>query len=129
MRAYSPRGDLYFERALKFTQSLLARWRAAECTHAVSVVFFSRAFHNDSFTDYYNVICDELVDWSTIKQDLKAGFAMYPTQHAMDGCSNSCAREGNLLQAINLAVDACMTHRVDRCFARCVAGAWVLENG
>eukprot|EP01116_Phalansterium_solitarium_P019294 TRINITY_DN5330_c3_g2_i1.p1 TRINITY_DN5330_c3_g2~~TRINITY_DN5330_c3_g2_i1.p1 ORF type:complete len:1057 (-),score=354.64 TRINITY_DN5330_c3_g2_i1:144-3314(-) len=142
MWEFAEDGDLYFEKAVDFLKELFERWAAAGTNHSVAIIFFSRVYFpttaSDSdlntdqatdrkYRDYYRVICNERrSDWMSALVEIKREFNLYPLAIKWDpskptnhnGGDNSTAREGNLLEAVNLSLLVFDRHHIDRDLTR-----------
>ncbi|KAG9288504.1 hypothetical protein G9A89_015710 [Geosiphon pyriformis] len=135
-------GELFFEKAIDgFLPDLFHRWKEMGTNHVVSVVLFSRIFYEYDenlvkegivkhdhqerwYKDFYKVIVDWEAhsDWMAAIVPLKKELLNYPQDillrkkgdyEVLSG-QNSCAFEGNILEAINLALNPFDKHYVDR---------------
>ncbi|CAG8443401.1 11453_t:CDS:1 [Ambispora leptoticha] len=135
-------GELFFEKAIDgFLPEFFQRWKEVGTNHIGSIVLFSRIFYdydedlvNESavkqdekgrwYKDFYKVIVDweAHTDWTSTIVPLKEEFLKYPQdillrkKNGYESLSgrNSFAFEGNILEAINLALNPFDKHYVDR---------------
>jgi len=136
-------GVLFYEKALTgFFPTLFQKWTESNTNHVVSIILFSRIFYNhiddvpendnailyDSnnrpYKDFYRVVIDfeTRTDWSSMLTILKKEFVQFQKdilQRSENGSmilsgNNSPACEGNILEAINLALNPFDKHYMDR---------------
>ncbi|KAK9710310.1 vacuolar membrane-associated protein iml1 [Basidiobolus ranarum] len=135
-------GMLFFEKAThNFLPDLFGRWRELGTNHVASIVMFTRVFYEYSkelakdgllrqasdhrwYKDYYKVVADweTRSDWGTAIVHLKKEFISFRKdilELRVDKSTylsgeNTMAHEGNILEAINLALNAFDKHYVDR---------------
>ncbi|ORX94228.1 hypothetical protein K493DRAFT_337883 [Basidiobolus meristosporus CBS 931.73] len=135
-------GMLFFEKAThNFLPDLFKRWNELGTNHIASIVMFTRVFYEYSeelakdglllqtsdnrwYKDYYKVVADweTRSDWSTAIVHLKNEFAtfrkdileLHRDKSTYLSGENTMANEGNILEAINLALNAFDKHYVDR---------------
>ncbi|CAG8563664.1 5287_t:CDS:2 [Paraglomus occultum] len=135
-------GEIYFEKTFDgFLPELFQRWKEFSTNHLVSIVLFSRVFYEGTedivsegvaskddqgrwYKDHYKVIVDweTHFDWMITIDSLKRELLRY--QRDLLSCEkggvswlcgqNSCAFEGNILEAINLALNPFDKHYIDR---------------
>ncbi|CAJ0841132.1 7810_t:CDS:10 [Entrophospora sp. SA101] len=115
-------GELFFEKAVDgFFTELFHNWKLLGTNHVISISRYCK--------DFYKVIVDweTKSDWSTTLVSLKEELLRYQRnillreKHCSDGGNyqillgkNSYAFEGNILEAINLALNPFDKHYVDR---------------
>jgi len=136
-------GELFFEKCIHgFLPELFSKWKALGTNHVVSIVLFAKVLYPDlpeprgidsSLTtssqgypcrDFYKVVIDweTRADWSIILTRLKNEFVQFQRdvlQRQVDGITQlsgsiSPANEGNILEAINLALNPFDKHYIDR---------------
>ncbi|CAG8452402.1 12536_t:CDS:2 [Ambispora gerdemannii] len=135
-------GELFFEKAIDgFLPEFFQRWKEVGTNHVVSIVLFSRIFYDYDedlvnegtvkqddqgrwYKDFYKVIVDWEAhsDWTSTIVPLKEELLKYPQDillrkkgdyEYLSG-QNSFAFEGNILEAMNLALNPFDKHYVDR---------------
>jgi hypothetical protein len=135
-------GDMFFEKCVYgFLPELFSRWKQVGTNHVVSIVMFARVYfplyHADClrdhqgryYKDFYHVLVDweTRQDWSVILTDLKKEFSQFQRDilqlREQDGSSvlsgqNSTFKEGNVLEAINVALNPFDKHYIDRDLSR-----------
>ncbi|KAJ3412424.1 vacuolar membrane-associated protein iml1 [Chytridiales sp. JEL 0842] len=127
-----------------FLPDLFASWKRTGTNHVVSIVLFTRIFFKESTTrsdeqsepllrdssgrmyrDFYRVVVDweTRSDWAQVLIPLKKEFIQFEKdvlqRNGGDGSfvlsgTNSPSSEGNLLEAINLALNPFDKHYIDR---------------
>lgn len=127
-----------------FLPELFRRWNDHSTNHIVSIILFSRVFYSDRderevigehalhydeegrlYRDFYKVIADweTRADWTTVIVPLKKEFIQYqreilmrqdPKGYPLICGRNSLAFDGNVLEAVNLALNPFDKHYVDR---------------
>jgi hypothetical protein len=132
-------GELYFEKAVSnFLPNLFSKWKDEGTNHVVSIVLFTRVFYETKihdplinqaadgrfYKDFYKVLADweTTDDWMTIIGPLKKEQLNFQpnvllrTEDKKKIVSGqiSMAYEGNVLEAINLALNPFDKHFVDR---------------
>jgi len=136
-------GELFYEKALTgFFPTLFKKWNERNTNHVVSIILFSRIFYNhideapendnailyDSnnrpYKDFYRVVIDfeTRTDWSSVLTILKREFVQFQKdilQRSENGSTIlsgniSPACEGNVLEAINLALNPFDKQYMDR---------------
>lgn len=132
-------GELYFEKAVSnFLPHLFSKWKDEGTNHVVSIVLFTRVFYetkiNDPlinqaadgrfYKDFYKVLADweTTDDWMSIIGPLKKEQLNFqPTvllrtedKKKIVSGQISMAYEGNVLEAVNLALNPFDKHFVDR---------------
>ncbi|KAI9032760.1 hypothetical protein CLU79DRAFT_830598 [Phycomyces nitens] len=133
-------GELYFEKVVNnFLPQLFQRWKDMGTNHVVSIVLFTRVFYDADdplddmvnkgedgrfYKDFYKVLADweTTDDWMCIIGPLKKEQLKFQQQvltRTDDGRTIVCGRmgmafEGNLLEAVNLALNPFEKHYVDR---------------
>ncbi|KAG0173849.1 vacuolar membrane-associated protein iml1 [Apophysomyces sp. BC1034] len=133
-------GELYFEKVVNnFLPNLFNRWKDQGTNHVVSIVLFTRVFYDAEdplddlvnegedgrhYKDFYKVLADweTTDDWMSIIGVLKEEHLKFQQNVLMrteEGRSLVCgqigmAYEGNILEAINLALNPFDKHYVDR---------------
>eukprot|EP01083_Nonionella_stella_P256482 879029_1 len=140
-----------------FLKTLLTKWKQNECNHAYSIIFFSRTycdiyytnrerssrltnmFNRDShrrfyrYRDYYEVVVrnSSTTNWRHLRQILLQAFDIFPRRVKWEGNVNriSMASEGNLLEAIQLALNLFDTHYIDRDLHRTALSITVVTAG
>ncbi|KAI9205484.1 uncharacterized protein BJ171DRAFT_61793 [Polychytrium aggregatum] len=143
---FEENGELYFEKCVSgFLPALFKRWKKSKTNHIVSIVLFARVVYEnvsaesvlpdtyvrDSsgrvYQDCYKVIVDweTRSDWSQILGKLKEEFIQYckrtlgPRMDSPFGAGSlASSSEGNILEAINLALNPFDKHYIDRDFLR-----------
>ncbi|ORY00219.1 hypothetical protein K493DRAFT_392196 [Basidiobolus meristosporus CBS 931.73] len=150
-------GMLFFEKAThNFLPDLFTRWKELGTNHVASIVMFTRVFYeysdelakdgalcqaneNQWYKDYYKVVADweTRSDWSTAIIHLKKEFISFRKDILelrvdksihLSG-ENTMAHEGNVLEAINLALNAFDKHYVDRDLLRTGLSIVVITPG
>lgn len=122
---FDAQGDLHFERAIgALATELFDLWCERSCGHAVSVVLFARYVDAG---DVYRVVAhnETRADWRTAVADMRRAFEVF----SADRAHIVPAREGNVLEAMNLAMNAFCTHYIDRSFDRTGQGMIILSAG
>ncbi|KAK9712490.1 vacuolar membrane-associated protein iml1, partial [Basidiobolus ranarum] len=150
-------GMLFFEKAThNFLPDLFKRWKELGTNHVASIVMFTRVFYEYSdelakdgvlrqagddrwYKDYYKVVADweTRSDWSTAIIHLKKEFItfrkdileLHVNKSTYLSGENSMAHEGNVLEAINLALNAFDKHYVDRDLLRTGLSIVVITPG
>ncbi|KAI0224595.1 vacuolar membrane-associated protein iml1 [Massospora cicadina] len=131
-------GFLFIEKLIDgFLPDLTERWRKMGTNHVVSVILFTRIIYADKvvgaiqlpngqwYRDFYKVVvdCETRNDWSQVIKELKLTEMVYfqrdILQHEEDGYTgalgfNTTAADGNLLEALNMALNGFDRHYVDR---------------
>ncbi|KAI9255421.1 hypothetical protein EDC94DRAFT_678447 [Helicostylum pulchrum] len=132
-------GELYFEKAVSnFLPHLFSKWKDEGTNHVVSIVLFTRVYYetkiNDPlinqtpdgryYKDFYKVLADweTTDDWMSIIEPLKREQLTFQpnvllrTENGKSIVSGqiSMAYEGNVLEAVNLALNPFDKHFVDR---------------
>ncbi|KAF7723038.1 vacuolar membrane-associated protein iml1 [Apophysomyces ossiformis] len=133
-------GELYFEKVVNnFLPNLFNRWKDQGTNHVVSIVLFTRVFYDADdlpdelinvgedgrrYKDFYKVIADweTTDDWMSVIGPLKEehlkfqqSVLMRTEQDRSLVCGQiGMAYEGNILEAINLALNPFDKHYVDR---------------
>jgi hypothetical protein len=127
-----------------FLPDLFASWKRTGTNHVVSIVLFARIFFKETmamqeeqsepmlrdssgrlYRDFYRVVVDweTRSDWAQVLLPLKKEFIQFEKdvlqRNGGDGSfvlsgANSPASEGNLLEAINLALNPFDKHYIDR---------------
>lgn len=129
-------GELYFEKAVSnFLPHLFNRWKEEGANHIVSVVLFTRVYYETKtddmqasdgryYKDFYKVVADweTTDDWMAIIATLKKEQLTFQPnvllksedgQTLVQGYISTSA-EGNVLEAINLALNPFDKHYIDR---------------
>ena len=146
-------GELMFEKVVNgFLPQLFAKWKEINCTHVLSIVLFARVFYGERlegldrdcngryYKDFYKVVVDNefRADWYPILRTLKRLFLdfnrdilqMVDNQgSAKLSGTNSKSMDGNLLEAVNLALNPFDKHYVDRDLARTGLLVMVISPG
>jgi len=115
-------GFLHVERLVDgFAAPLLARWRALDVNHSLSVVLFARVADVDTRArDVYRVVLEnvEKADPATLvaalKRELVAFARSLATVVPADRLRVCRAADGNVLEAINLTLNVLEKHYMDR---------------
>jgi hypothetical protein len=132
-------GELYFEKAVSnFLPQLFSRWKDEGTNHVVSIILFTRVFYETKiddplinqaadgryYKDFYKVLADweTTDDWMSIIGPLKKeqlNFQPNVLLRTEDGRKVvsgqiSIACEGNVLEAVDLALNPFDKHFVDR---------------
>lgn len=135
-------GELHFEKVVNnFLPDLFNRWSSTGTNHVVSIVLFSRVFYSDTdnvsddpsvnvaedgrlYKDFYKVIADweTTENWMSyigpLKQEqlsFQRDILLRTTGDKTVVCGDiSLAYEGNVLEAINLALNPFDRHYIDR---------------
>ncbi|KAI9316637.1 hypothetical protein BX666DRAFT_1945315 [Dichotomocladium elegans] len=133
-------GELYFEKVVNnFLPELFNKWKEEGTNHVVSIVLFTRVFYDTNdpldelvnksedgryYKDFYKVIADweTTDDWISVIRPLKDEQLKFQRNVLMreeDGRSLvsgriACAFDGNVLEAVNLALNPFDNHFVDR---------------
>ncbi|KAJ9077055.1 vacuolar membrane-associated protein iml1 [Entomophthora muscae] len=134
-------GFLFSEKALNgFLPDLTERWKLMGTNHVVSVILFTRITYPEDaaaavgasqlptgqwYRDFYKVIvdCETRSDWAQVIKDLKHSemvfFQRDILQHEEAGYTgvvgtNTSAADGNILEALNMALNGFDRHYVDR---------------
>ncbi|KAG1464634.1 hypothetical protein G6F46_003278 [Rhizopus delemar] len=133
-------GELYFEKAVSnFLPQLFNSWKEEGTNHVVSIVLFTRVFYESPiedmllneaedgrhYKDFYKVLADWETndDWISIIGQLKKEQTNFqqtvllrsePDGRQIVSGQLSMAYEGNVLEAINLALNPFDKHFVDR---------------
>jgi hypothetical protein len=132
-------GELYFEKAVSnFLPHLFTRWKDEGTNHVVSIVLFTRVFYETKiddplinqaadgryYKDFYKVLADweTTDDWMSVIGPLKMEQLNFQpnvllrTEGGRKVVSGqiSMAYEGNVLEAVNLALNPFDKHFVDR---------------
>ncbi|KAL7331578.1 vacuolar membrane-associated protein iml1 [Mucor circinelloides] len=132
-------GELYFEKAVSnFLPRLFTRWKDEGTNHVVSIVLFTRVFYETKiddplinqaldgryYKDFYKVLADweTTDDWMSVIGPLKKEQLNFQpdvllrTEEGRKVVSGqiSMAYEGNVLEAVNLALNPFDKHFVDR---------------
>ncbi|KAI9272610.1 hypothetical protein BY458DRAFT_539708 [Sporodiniella umbellata] len=133
-------GELYFEKAVSnFLPQLFNNWKEGGTNHVVSIILFTRVFYKSPiedplliqaedgryYKDFYKVLADweTTDDWMSIIGQLKKEQTNFQQTVLLRSESDgrkvvsgeiSMAYEGNVLEAINLALNPFDKHFVDR---------------
>ncbi|KAI9497719.1 hypothetical protein BDB00DRAFT_784640 [Zychaea mexicana] len=135
-------GELYFEKVVNnFLPELFNRWKEEGTNHVVSIVLFTRVFYDGNtdpfdhlvskspdgryYKDFYKVIADweSTDDWMSVIAPLKEEQLTFQKDVLMRKNKDeqsvvsgriSVAYEGNVLEAVNLALNPFDNHYVDR---------------
>ncbi|ORX53581.1 hypothetical protein DM01DRAFT_1383596 [Hesseltinella vesiculosa] len=134
-------GELYFEKVVNhFLPQLFNRWKSEGTNHVVSIVLFTRVFYDDidgfedeaiqqaddgrHYKDFYKVLADweTADDWNSVIMTLKEEQLQFESRvltridNGVTSVSGSMgmAYEGNILEAVNLALNPFDRHYVDR---------------
>ncbi|KAI9272814.1 hypothetical protein BDA99DRAFT_556413 [Phascolomyces articulosus] len=135
-------GELYFEKVVNnFLPELFNRWKEEGTNHVVSIILFTRVFYDGNhdtlddlvskspdgryYKDFYKVIADweSTDDWKSVIAPLKEeqltfqkDVLMRKNKQGQSIVSGriSVAYEGNVLEAVNLALNPFDNHYVDR---------------
>jgi hypothetical protein len=144
-------GMLFYEKATQcFLPELFRRWREMSANHVVCIVLFTRVFYdfegpdfapchdvpNRWYKDFYKVIVDWEThhDWKPVLLALKReqiAFKRHVLEYYQKDYTTitgeiSSARNGNVLEAINLAQNTFDRHYVDRDLLRTGLGVVVI---
>eukprot|EP00755_Sulcionema_specki_P027376 Sspe_Gene.16772::Locus_5925_Transcript_1_1_Confidence_1.000_Length_4565::g.16772::m.16772/K20404/DEPDC5; DEP domain-containing protein 5 len=132
MFLYTDDGDMYLNRATDiFLRDVTRKWKDTGCKHSCLMVLFARVKRSDGEQDYFRVVCEvtgndtETLDHMSqamkkavhkMMDDMDAGT---PTNSYFSRDSTrtgvlSTAKMGNVLEAINLALNAFARHHIDR---------------
>ncbi|KAI8912550.1 hypothetical protein EDD86DRAFT_201680 [Gorgonomyces haynaldii] len=138
-------GEMFFGKCVHgFLPELFKKWKELGTNHVVSIIMFARILYNEQTTeglefhkdaygrlcrDYYRVVVDweTAQDWSQMLIPLKKEFIKFQRdvlQRQDDNGSsflsgtNSTASEGNVLEAVNLALNPLDKHYIDRDLSR-----------
>eukprot|EP00117_Sycon_ciliatum_P040019 scpid10260/ scgid29477/ DEP domain-containing protein 5 len=147
MWQFNKNGELFLETAIDgFFADLISHWKRQQCNHQMTIVLFSRSLYTaqeydllspkqqqllcqtcdgNYYQDFYRVVVDSesRSDWGGLLGSLRQAFLQHcrtmNQQHEELGCGiNSPASRGNLLEALNMAVNAYSRHYVDCNFER-----------
>ncbi|KAJ3219728.1 vacuolar membrane-associated protein iml1 [Clydaea vesicula] len=136
-------GELFYEKCVDgFLPDLFKKWKTSGCNHIVSIMLFTRIFYSEKegyrdaeanciklsrdsagklYHDFFRVVADweVKVDWSTILILLRKELNSFLKDILQkNGGENSYSSEGNILEAINLAINPFDKHYVDRDLTR-----------
>lgn len=149
-------GELNLEKCLGFLEELFQKWKSVGNNHVVSIILFSRIYHEDNaddkgkedkedaddvddnndedrecptFKDYYKVIVDKesrsdwaqsLISISNAAIDFRKEVLFQSTLSGSMIISGklSTASHGNILEAVNLALNPFDKHYIDRDLVR-----------
>ncbi|CAI8001126.1 GATOR complex protein DEPDC5, partial [Geodia barretti] len=138
---FDPNGEFFFDKAVGgFLRELFVRWREAGCNHDVTIIFFWRLHFDPSlsrdsvsisssvredkkrgllYEDFFRVIVESTSnsDWSSELINIKKSFLkLKPLIDSLRGKANAelCkSEEGNILEAINLALNIMERQNLD----------------
>eukprot|EP01012_Entosiphon_sulcatum_P014780 TRINITY_DN19797_c0_g1_i2.p1 TRINITY_DN19797_c0_g1~~TRINITY_DN19797_c0_g1_i2.p1 ORF type:complete len:976 (-),score=119.87 TRINITY_DN19797_c0_g1_i2:59-2986(-) len=132
MWQYNEDGDLNMYHAINnLVTEITAQWREETHTHCVCVLFIARVLNEDgkSHQDYFKVVkmINTHTDWAKIGLQLRQHFTAFsqalgvawPHDQATGpkpttGRRLSSAKDGNVLEAINMILNCFAHHHVDR---------------
>ncbi|KAL7564154.1 hypothetical protein ACA910_021129 [Epithemia clementina (nom. ined.)] len=133
--------EVYFDRFISFVYDLFEKWKHAEVTHSLTVVFFSRTFltaapsshgnhgpnvqrdiYGRKYEDHCRVVVENetRTDWDALIVRMKQAFFSYPNEVGWNLSSGvgarrpSTAGQGNLLEALNVTLNLLQYHFLDR---------------
>ena len=134
--------EVYFDRWISFVNRLFAEWKELETTHSLTVVFFSRTFvgmgpsilntplgwsgerdvYGRAYEDHFKIVLENETrpDFDSFVIRIKEAFVRYPSDvgwNLSDGAEArrpSSASQGNVLEAINVALNILQYHYFDR---------------
>ena len=125
--------ELYFDKFVNFMYKLFRKWKELEVTHSLTVIFFSRTLildpsskkgplKRDVYGRYYEdhfktIIGNETTpDWHALVVRMKRAFVNYPIELGWKEGKRrpSTAMQGNVLEAINVALNLLQFHYLDR---------------
>ena len=127
---------IQWARAVEFLSSLLERWRLKMTNHMLSVVLFARVKSTSKIeepkvlpVDLYRVVISDLpvFDNRGILRDVQRSFKDFQKEithqilrrsHADSEMQLTSAKDGNILEAINVAISACWLDDLDLDFVR-----------
>ena len=146
MWQFAEDGQLYMEKALKeFLPDLFSRWRDSGTNHTISIVMFARVALPESASgvfsgavqrkdgswciDYYKVVeeWETRADWNKCSAQLKLEFMNFQcdvlSRKTGAGAQVpygeiTSAQNGNLLEAVNIALNPFDRHYIDRDLSR-----------
>eukprot|EP01083_Nonionella_stella_P054578 144078_1 len=148
--------QIHFETFIDgFLKTLINKWKHNDCNHAYSIIFFSRTyydydhvksnrssrltkvFNKDSddryYRDHYMVVVRNwsTTNWNQLSQKLREAFDIFPRRVRWKRNINkiSVAAEGNLLEAIQLALNVLDKHYIDRDLHRTALSITVVTAG
>ncbi|KDO23094.1 hypothetical protein SPRG_11938 [Saprolegnia parasitica CBS 223.65] len=133
-------GDLYAEELLRIAHVLFTKWQSMHVSHSLTIIFFARTFYDTPpppsipsveddgvwFHDFYKVISygkNGATDASVLLTDMKRELNVLPhiCQWRLDGDTlragtgrPATARDGNVLEALNLILNIYEKHYMDR---------------
>lgn len=133
--------EIYFDRFISFIYGLFTKWKKAEVTHSLTVVFFSRTFltpvpsvnvnhgahsqrdiYGRQYEDHCRIVIENetRTDWDSLIVRIKEAFLRYPNEVGWNLTSGpgarrpSTASQGNLLEAVNVTLNQLQYHYLDR---------------
>lgn len=150
-------GEIFYEKAINgFLPELFARWKKLNTNHVVSVVLFTRIYYDERDTDqddptliadyngkwyrdFYKVVVnmETSQEWMTYIKQLKTEVLHFQRDILLKGderkvtlaAQNAYAFQGNILEAINLALNSFDEHYVDRDLLRTGLSIIVITPG
>ena len=134
--------EVYFDRWISFIYRLFAEWKELETTHSLTVVFFSRTFvgtgpsllhtpqgwsgerdvYGRAYEDHFKIVLENETrgDFENLVVRIKEAFVRYPSDvgwnlsKGTEARRPSSASQGNVLEAINVALNLLQYHYFDR---------------
>ena len=110
-------GDFYWEKLIdRFIRDLLEKWNELRVHHSLTIVLFARikqhstsSKHRDFYDTPLRNVCRKNDSWETLLPSIRTSFHRFYSR-VKKVCNNrkaklSCAAEGNLLEAVNLALN------------------------
>eukprot|EP01059_Diplonema_ambulator_P008384 TRINITY_DN17_c1_g1_i1.p1 TRINITY_DN17_c1_g1~~TRINITY_DN17_c1_g1_i1.p1 ORF type:complete len:1322 (+),score=329.74 TRINITY_DN17_c1_g1_i1:3247-7212(+) len=137
-------GDTYFSRAVDMLiRELVKKWRKAGCSHNVTLVLFAKLeVTGDTERDYVRPVWhgNDDSDWEKVPSllksavnsmisDMRAMTPLHPSDLGDEGLRLSTARNGNVVEAINLALNSIARHHIDRSLNRTGQAIIVITAG
>lgn len=135
-------GDMYFDKAVNLLKELFQQWKEKSCNHKVNVIFFWRVYYDSRkealpsslvrtviqkkgrmYQDYYKVITEKssALDWLHLVLEIKRHFIQLPEFFKKKNITSdpgsvkklSASTQGNVLEAINLALNVFNRDHID----------------
>ncbi|KAI9596447.1 hypothetical protein BDF19DRAFT_464450 [Syncephalis fuscata] len=131
-------GQLFYEKVThQFLPELFKRWKSISANHVVCIVLFTRIYYDFMEPDFTPFDWETRNDWSQVLPTLKREQTEFKRAVLTRDTSSytaaigtiSTARDGNILEAIGLALNTFDRHYVDRDLLRTGQAIMVLTPG